>query len=169
MLSWLQRILGTGTAGDRGERLAAAWLRRERGFTIVARNWRSPRDRRDEIDLVARDGEVMVFVEVKTRGADALVPGYYAVDDRKKRVLRRAAQASRGPAREAADDSLRHCRGHAARAGRGGRTGNPALRKRGLVREAFPAVKFSARWRKLNRFFAHQKPRHFPCVAAVRI
>ena len=93
MLSWLQRILGTGTAGDRGERLAAAWLRRERGFTIVARNWRSPRDRRDEIDLVARDGEVMVFVEVKTRGADALVPGYYAVDDRKKRVLRRAAQA----------------------------------------------------------------------------
>ena len=94
MLAWLQKILGkTTTAGERGERLAAEWLRRERGFAIVARNWRSPRDRRDEIDLVARDGEAMVFVEVKTRGAEALVPGYYAVNERKKRVLRRAATA----------------------------------------------------------------------------
>jgi putative endonuclease len=34
-----------------------------------------------------------VFVEVKTRAAGALVPGYYAVDERKKAVLRRAAGA----------------------------------------------------------------------------
>jgi putative endonuclease len=94
MLSWLQRIFGGAAgAGARGEQLAASWLRRERGFAIVARNWRSPRDRRDEIDLVARDGDALVFVEVKTRGAEALVPGYYSVDDRKKRVLRRAAEA----------------------------------------------------------------------------
>jgi putative endonuclease len=93
MLSWLHRILGlaSATSGARGEQLAVEWLKRERGFAIVARNWRSPRDRRDEIDLVARDGEALVFVEVKTRGAGALVPGYHAVDDRKKRVLRRAA------------------------------------------------------------------------------
>jgi putative endonuclease len=36
---------------------------------------------------------VLVFVEVKSRSADALVPGYYAVDRRKKRVLRRAIHA----------------------------------------------------------------------------
>lgn len=59
----------------------------------VARNWRNPRDRREEIDLVMTAGEVLVFVEVKTRGADALVPGYHAVDARKRKVLRRAIAA----------------------------------------------------------------------------
>ena len=96
MLQWLKEIFGSAAApkaGARGEQLAAAWLQRERRFTIVARNWRSPRDRRDELDLVCRDGDTLVFVEVKTRGADALVPGVYAVDDRKKRVLKRAAEA----------------------------------------------------------------------------
>ncbi|MSU24969.1 MAG: endonuclease [Opitutus sp.] len=97
MLSWLKKLFGVtltaGDAGGRGEQLAAAWLRRERGFVIVARNWRSPHDRRDELDLVCRDGEALVFVEVKTRAAGALVPGYYAVNARKKRVLRRAAGA----------------------------------------------------------------------------
>ena len=80
------------SAGDRGERLAAEWLRRERGFAVVVQNWRSPRDRRDEIDLVCRDDEVLVFVEVKARAANALVPGYHAVDQRKKRVIKRAAE-----------------------------------------------------------------------------
>jgi len=61
------------------------------GYRILAVNWRAPSDRRDEIDLVALDREVLVFVEVKTRAADALVAGHYAVDERKKRVLRRAA------------------------------------------------------------------------------
>ena len=96
MLTWLKKILGLAApadAGARGEKLAAAWLQRERGFTLVVRNWRSPRDRRDELALVCRDGETLVFVEVKTRGADALVPGVYAVDERKKKVLRRAAGA----------------------------------------------------------------------------
>lgn len=83
----------TEDAGGYGEQQAAEWLRRERQFTIVARNWRNPRDRREEIDLVARDGEVLVFIEVKARGAGALVSGYHAVDRRKKRVLRRAIAA----------------------------------------------------------------------------
>jgi putative endonuclease len=80
-------------AGARAERDAADWLRRERGFTVVARNWRNPRDRREELDLVCRDGPALVFVEVKARAAGALVPGYFAVDRRKKRVLRRAIRA----------------------------------------------------------------------------
>jgi putative endonuclease len=79
--------------GVRGEELAERFLRRERGHRILARNWRSPRDQRDEIDLVALDGEVLVFVEVKTRQEKALVPAYYSVNERKKRALRRAIGA----------------------------------------------------------------------------
>jgi putative endonuclease len=82
-----------GDAGGAGERAAAEWLRRERRFQIVARNWRNPRDRREEIDLVARDGDILVFVEVKTRAPDAFVPGVHAVDRRKRRVLSRAIRA----------------------------------------------------------------------------
>lgn len=77
-------------AGAEGERLAARFLRKKAGYKIVARNWRSPNDHRDEIDLVCRDGQVLVFVEVKTRSADALVSGYHAVDQAKKRVVLRA-------------------------------------------------------------------------------
>jgi putative endonuclease len=93
MLDQLRRFFKRPDSGERGERLAADWLRRHRGFRIVARNWRSPSDRRDEIDLVARDGEVLVFVEVKARAAGALVSGYHAVDRRKKRVVRRVVAA----------------------------------------------------------------------------
>ena len=81
------------STGMHGERLAAEWLQRERRFRLVARNWRSPRDRRAEIDLVAEDGSVLVFIEVKTRAASALVTGYYSVNRRKKNALRRAVKA----------------------------------------------------------------------------
>lgn len=80
------------STGERGEALAAAFLKK-RGFKLIARNWRSPGDRRDEIDLIFNDGEVLVFVEVKTRAAAALVSGYHAVNARKKTVVRRAATA----------------------------------------------------------------------------
>jgi putative endonuclease len=103
MLAWLndvwQRLApspapsATSEAGARGEAAAADFLVKRHSFAIVTRNWRSPRDQRDEIDLVARDGDVLVFVEVKARAADARVPGYYAVDERKKRALRRAVHA----------------------------------------------------------------------------
>ena len=99
MFDGLRRRLGFGlpaNAGERGEQLAADWLRRERGYRILARNWRDPRDRRHELDLVCRDGEALVFVEVKARAAGALVPGYYAVDRSKKQVMRRAIDAYLG-------------------------------------------------------------------------
>ena len=54
----LRRLLG-----DRGEREAARWLRRQ-GFRILVRGYRTPRG---EIDLIARDGDTLVFIEVKTR------------------------------------------------------------------------------------------------------
>jgi putative endonuclease len=87
MFGWLKRIFSRPDfAGARGEA-------GERGFAVDVRNWRSPRDRRAELDLVCRDGDVLVFVEVKTRTAGALMPGYYAVDRRKRRALRRACEA----------------------------------------------------------------------------
>ena len=100
MFAWLKDWLDEKPAsprtakqatGDGGERLAAEFLQREHGFKIIARNWRSPRDRRDEIDLICRDGEALVFVEVKTRAGHALVQGYEAVTKQKKDILRRAA------------------------------------------------------------------------------
>ena len=49
--------------GERGERVAARYLKRH-GMRILVRGYRIPSG---EIDLIARQGEVVVFVEVKTR------------------------------------------------------------------------------------------------------
>src|SRR4051812_37785179 len=49
--------------GKNGEDLACAELR-QRGYAIIARRYRR---RGGEIDIIARDGKTMVFVEVKTR------------------------------------------------------------------------------------------------------
>lgn len=95
MKDWFLSIGGENVAansGDAGERCAATFLK-ERGMRVVVRNWRNPKDRREEIDLVCVEGEVLVFVEVKTRSARARVPGYYAVNPRKKAVLLRACRA----------------------------------------------------------------------------
>ena len=74
-------------AGPAGEDIAARYLA-ERGFEIVARNLRS---RLGEIDLVARDGGTLVFVEVKTRSGVPMAPPQLAVDARKQRRLTRLA------------------------------------------------------------------------------
>ncbi|MBP1465534.1 YraN family protein [Candidatus Chloroploca sp. M-50] len=56
--------------GRFGEAAAAAHLRRA-GYVIVGRNWRCPLG---ELDLVARKGDQMLFVEVKTRHVGAWLP-----------------------------------------------------------------------------------------------
>lgn len=76
--------------GDAGERLAAEFLRKQRGMKILCRNFQAGRD---EIDIVARDGNALVFVEVKTRSERDRHGAIYAVDARKRRALRRAANA----------------------------------------------------------------------------
>jgi putative endonuclease len=77
--------------GERGEDLAFFHLR-SKGYTVVARRWRSERLRGD-LDLVAWDGDTLVIVEVKTRTARDLVPADFAVDDDKQRMLRRMSAA----------------------------------------------------------------------------
>ena len=71
-----------------GEQQAERHLK-SAGFKILGRRVRP--DERDEIDLVARDGEVLVFVEVKTRPSERFGRPGDAVDRRKRHVLSRAA------------------------------------------------------------------------------
>ena len=66
-LSWLHHgSKSTERLGTRGERAAARHLRRKH-FRILVRNYQCPLG---EIDLVCRDAEMIVFVEVKTRSSD---------------------------------------------------------------------------------------------------
>ena len=75
--------------GDYGERLAERYLR-ERGLAVIDRNWRCARG---ELDLVARDGDCLVFCEVKTRRTERFGAPVEAVDRRKAARLRRLASA----------------------------------------------------------------------------
>ena len=73
--------------GKTGEELAARALV-ERGYAIVARNWRCPLG---ELDIIARDGDCLVFVEVKTRTGDGFGGLPEAVTADKVRRIRRLA------------------------------------------------------------------------------
>jgi len=77
--------------GQRGEELAYFHLRML-GYVIVARNYRSHR-RQGEIDLVGWDGEVLCFIEVKTRTTREVKPAEAGVDLAKQRDLRAMARA----------------------------------------------------------------------------
>jgi putative endonuclease len=68
--------------GRRGEEAAYFHLRKL-GYTMVARNFRSPRCR-GEIDLIGWDKDVLCFVEVKTRSTRDVKPGEAAVDRHKR-------------------------------------------------------------------------------------
>lgn len=84
MRRWLR-----GWLGDRGERAARRYLRRLR-YRILARDWRS---RLGQIDLVALDGDVVVFVEVKTRsGTEAGHPAESITPQKQRQLTRLALQ-----------------------------------------------------------------------------
>jgi putative endonuclease len=76
-----------GGKGRRGEDRAAAFLEAA-GYRVVRRNLRLPGG---EIDMVCRDGEVVVFVEVKARWSGRFGRALSAVDARKRDRLRRLA------------------------------------------------------------------------------
>jgi len=75
--------------GSEAEKIAEQYLR-ERGYIFIARNWRC---RSGEIDLIFRDQEVIVFVEVRSRSN----PSRYgmaieSIDARKQRQVRGTAE-----------------------------------------------------------------------------
>jgi putative endonuclease len=76
--------------GIDGEDAALFHLQRK-GFTIVARRWSSG-DVPGDVDLIAWDGPMLCFIEVKTRTAHDLTPAETAVDEHKRNVLRRLAR-----------------------------------------------------------------------------
>lgn len=76
----------TGKAGE----LAARRFLENKGYTILETNWRF---HRAEVDLIAKDGKILVFVEVKTRSSDAFGKPEAFVDARKQRFLAEAASA----------------------------------------------------------------------------
>lgn len=69
--------------GDFGESAVCAYLI-ERGFEIICRNYRKPCG---EIDIIAKTGDFIAFVEVKTRKYNSMVSGVEAVTKAKQRRL----------------------------------------------------------------------------------
>jgi putative endonuclease len=97
LLDWLaahtlppQKIAPHHRTGRRGEEAAYFHLRKL-GYTMVARNFRSPRCR-GEIDLIGWDDDVLCFVEVKTRTTLDIKPGEAAVDQHKRRLVAAVAR-----------------------------------------------------------------------------
>lgn len=78
----------TADTGRLGERIAAEYLAGQK-YEILVKNYRKSFG---EVDIIAREREVLVFVEVKTRKASAYCPPLEAVDARKQRRLSRIAQ-----------------------------------------------------------------------------
>jgi len=87
-------ILAAGSSraerGQYGEDLADRYCRKELGYRVLARNWRS---KKDELDLICMDDGVLVFIEVRSRARDALVSGFASVNARKKKVLQRGCKS----------------------------------------------------------------------------
>lgn len=81
------RALLTRLLGDKGERLAARYLRKQ-GMRILARNYRN---QFGEIDLIALDGDQVVFVEVKTRKSNRFGEPVEAVGYAKQKKLTQLA------------------------------------------------------------------------------
>ena len=87
--------MGNQRLGRRGERIAA-WYLRLRGYRILARNYRT---RYGELDLVARQGDEVVFVEGKTRTGKTFGYPEEAVHAAKLRHIVAAAEVYRSQER----------------------------------------------------------------------
>jgi len=87
--------------GRLGEEFARSYLEQQR-YLIVAGNFTLPVGRNlrgaivnAEIDLIAYDGPILCFIEVKTRASDWFAPPQVNIDLRKRRQIARAARAYR--------------------------------------------------------------------------
>lgn len=75
------------TLGKEGEALAVSFLRKK-GLKIVEKNYRTAFG---EIDIIAKDKQVIVFIEVKTRSDNAFGYPFEAVNTRKREKIRKVA------------------------------------------------------------------------------
>ncbi len=75
--------------GRHGEQLAQNYLR-EIGYEIICNNWRCPRG---EIDIVARDGETTVIIEVRTRRDSTTEWAWMSINARKRTAIEETAYA----------------------------------------------------------------------------
>lgn len=75
------------TLGRAGEELAGEFLRKK-GYRVLEKNYRTCFG---EIDLIARDRDVIVFVEVKTRSDESFGRPFEAVHPRKREKIRKTA------------------------------------------------------------------------------
>ena len=75
--------------GNQGETMAVNFLK-EKGYQIVETKWRH---RRAEIDIIAKDGSILVFVEVRTRSYDFFGKPESSITTRKERLIADAAFA----------------------------------------------------------------------------
>lgn len=66
--------------GALGEKAAVKYLKKKK-YKILEKNYKT---KMGEIDIIARDGDFLVFIEVKSRSFDPLVSGSYAVDQKKR-------------------------------------------------------------------------------------
>lgn len=80
--------MSTTAIGSRGEDAATAYLERQ-GYEVVERNFKTPRC---EIDIIARKGNCLYFVEVKYRASDRQGGGFDYVTPAKLRHMQRAAE-----------------------------------------------------------------------------
>jgi putative endonuclease len=76
--------------GECGERIACHWLRAQ-GEKILYRNYRAPQG--GEVDIVARRGDLLLFIEVKTRRAGGIGRPLDAVDRAKQELIERGANS----------------------------------------------------------------------------
>ena len=96
-LDWLASHRGRAQAlpahllvGVEGEKAAYFFLRRK-GYTVVARRWTAG-NLPGDLDVIAWQGPMLCFFEVKTRTARDLTPAESAVDFHKRNLLRRLAR-----------------------------------------------------------------------------
>lgn len=76
--------------GECGERIACHWLRAQ-GEKVLYRNYRAPQG--GEVDIVARRGDLLLFIEVKTRRAGGIGRPLDAVDRAKQELIERGANS----------------------------------------------------------------------------
>lgn len=102
----VEKLFGAGAAPSKDDRAArgrfgekeAEKALRKAGLKVVTRNWRHGQD---EIDLVCRDGSILVFVEVRARDESSLTPGLHSLTKRKRTAMKRAGRAYLAGLREA--------------------------------------------------------------------